>query len=254
MRSVRVLTVAAAAAALLAGCAGEATVGRGQPADRLAATAPGSPTARPAGNGVAALPPDQIVSRARLALSKAATVRIRADVRSAGQPVRMDLRIVGSRGAIGTMTVDGQTFQLLRIGKAAYIKATEAVWRKLGAGAGASLLVGKWVKVSTKDKDFADVITFTDIAAFSKEVFDQGLVGTPASSRVTLRGLDAVKLADPDGNSLYVAAGTGQPYPLRLQSLAPKSDSGTIDFLDFNRPVQLSLPPAGQVVDTTTGR
>lgn len=181
MRSVRVLTVATAAAALLVGCSG---AGSGTSTQAARSTGPAGltssapPTTRPTGNGVATLPPAEIVRRARQAFSHATAVRIRANVRSGGEPLRLDVRVAGSRGGIGTVTMQGLTFQLLRIGKSAYLKATQAVWRKMAAG---------------------------------------------------------------------------QPYPLRLQSFTPKTDSGTIDFLEFDRPVQLTVPPAAQVVDTTTG-
>jgi hypothetical protein len=253
VRSVRVLTVAAAvaSAALLAGCGDGTTTGAAGTTSPAAAPV-SSAAPRPAGNGIAALPAPEVIRQAKQAFTDARTLRVLANLSDGGQPLRLDLHIAGSRGGIGTITTNGATFQLLRIGNEAYIKAAEPAWRKLGAGDGASLLVGKWVKVPTNDKDFADVIAFTDISSLGKMIFDGSDVGVPDVGQVKFRGADAVRLTDPDGGgTIFISAATGPAYPLRLQVLAPKSDAGTIDFLEFNRPFALGRPPAEQVVDTT---
>lgn len=254
MRPVRVLaaTAATATAALLAGCATTANPGAGSPAGSTAAKTP----AKPAGNGVYELRPDLILARARAALQQAGTVRVSARGRQDGSQFALDMRIKGSQGATGRVTSGGLTFTLLRISRTVYMKADAATWQRAGGGHPevATLLAGKWVKIPTNDADFADTAKFTSLAELAN-LFDPGTAGpadevTGTKSRATLRGVDAVRLTD-EGNSLYVAA-VGKPYPLRLQGPpAGTSDLAgfTFDFLEFNRPVPLASPPAGQIVD-----
>lgn len=252
MRPVRVLAAtASAAAALLAGCATTSNSGAGSPAAGGTTTA-----ARPAGNGIAELRPDLILARAKTALRQAGTVRISARGRDGGSSFALDLRIKGNQGATGRVTTGGLTFTLLRISRSVYLKADAAVWQKAAGGQPevARLLAGKWVKIPTGNADFKDIEKFTTLDALAalftphKVSPTDTVAGT--TTRVRLRGVDAVRLTD-EGTSVYVAA-VGRPYPLRLQGPpSGKSDLAgfLFDFQQFGQPVPLANPPADQVID-----
>jgi hypothetical protein len=248
VRTAPALAIAAAAATvLLAGCS------QGTSGHASTSTQPGpgtsAPKPKPAGNGVAALPAAEIVTKAGQALRQAKTVRVSADLVNGTDKIKVDLRISGVKGATGTVSVGSAPFTILRIGATAYLKGDAATWTKAGAGQAAQMLAGKWIKVPTNDKNFAEFVKFTQVATLADLFVAAG--GTADKATTTLRGQAAVKLSDPDGSALYVAT-QGRPYPLRVQQAATASDHGTVDFTDFDRPVTLTPPPADQVIDLST--
>jgi hypothetical protein len=248
VRTAPALTViAAAAAVLLAGCS-QGTSGTGTSTEPGTGTSAAAPK-KPAGNGVADLPAADIVTRAGQALRQADTVRVSADLVSGTDKIKLDLRISGTKGAVGTVSVSAAPFTVLRIGPTAYLKGDAATWTKAGAAEAAQTLAGKWIKVPTNDKDFAEFVKFTQVSTLADLFVTEG--GTADKTATSLRGQAAVKLSDSDGSALYVAT-SGKPYPLRVQQAATATDHGTVDFTDFNRPVTLTPPPADQVIDLST--
>jgi hypothetical protein len=244
VRTRAVLAGAATATVLLAGCGQIDAPG----AAARATTAPAA-TTKPALELVG-LPAKQVVARTSAALKGAGTVHVVGNFVSAGESATLDLKIKGTQGAIGTIKVRGATLTMLRNGSNTYLKSDAAGWTKLGAGAGASLLAGKWVKVSSADPNFAEMADFTRLdklaAMFLEDDFSAAKV-----AKAMFGGKAVVKVSDVSGTMLIAA--TGKPYPLKVVQVATSAsaDAGSLEFSDFGKPVTLTEPPADQVLDTT---
>jgi hypothetical protein len=231
---------AVALLALGAACGGSDSGSSGSPA----------PSPTPTDNGVANLSATEIMSRAQAALKKTPSVHLKGNGVSDGERFAIDLH-VSDRGGRGTISQSGQTIELLRIGTAVYIKANADFWRtQTGNPGAAELLKGKYLKGSTSDPKVASLALLTEIDKFVAQLLSpKGTV--TKGQRKTIRGTEAIGVisAGKDGGTLYVAT-KGQPYPLQITSTA-QAEPGTIDFLDYGKPVKLTPPPPDQVVDTS---
>ena len=239
------------AAVLLSGCGAGSTIsGSGSPATARKSPSPtASPT--PAGNGIDALTPEQVVVKARAAMIAAKSVRVKGNVVDGTEKLTFDMRLqkAGSVAA-GTMTISGQGVELLRLGKIVYMKASAGFWKAQGGtAAAAAMFAGKYVKLPMTGADMQDFAQFTDIGLFAKNVLESSDMGGVTKTKpATVNGVRALGLKDTDG-VLYVAL-DGAPYPIRL-ALTDSVNQG-IDFLDYNKPVTASTPPAAEVLDPAT--
>jgi hypothetical protein len=229
------LLTAVVVAMLATGCGSSSVAGRGSPA----------PSPTPTGNGVADLSAPEILARAKTAFQNADTVRIKGWVLDEGRHLGLDVHIKGSAGGRGTLTIDGQSLEILRIGQTGYLKGDEAFWRgQTGNAEAAKLLKGKYLAFPTTNPEFKDLAGFTDVKAIGGKLADAAKV--KKGSRQPIRGIETVGLieAGPDGSVLYVAL-QGKPYPLR----SVPNEGGAVDYLDYGKPVSLTAPPADQVID-----
>jgi hypothetical protein len=245
VRTLAVLAGAATATVLLAGCGQVDAPGA---AATAATTAPAA-TTKPAAELVS-LPAKDVVAKTSAALEAAGTVRVVGSFVSTGEAATLDLKIKGTQGAVGTIKVRGATLTMLRNGSNTYLKSDAAGWTKLGAGAGASLLAGKWVKVASADPNFAQLADFTRLDKLAAMFLADDLSGAKVA-RATFGGKAVVKLTGTDGT--FLIAATGKPYPLKIVQVptTASADSGSLEFSDFGKPVTLTEPPADQVLDTT---
>lgn len=251
MRPARVAVAAGMALALLGGCS-RTTGGSASPAG--AGAAAGQPD-----TGVAALPPVQILARARAALANASSVHIHGSGRSAGQPLSLDLRIAGKDGATGTMTLptaaDGSTekvrIELIVIGATAYLKGSRLLW--LGLLRDQSIvdkLAGKWVRTSVTTERVKPLLATTDLAELAKELVkpENRLAAGTAKQ---IRGVRTVGVVDQGatGSTVYVAT-QGQPVPVQI--VATGQQESVLDFTEYGEPVELAAPDPADVVDGRT--
>jgi hypothetical protein len=81
----------------------------------------------------------EIPARAKDALGRADSVRIKGGGSSEGEPFALDVRY-GRDGAAGSLTRNGQTIEPLRIGSTLYVKLRAAFWRSVGGDPAAELL------------------------------------------------------------------------------------------------------------------
>nr|WP_079193820.1 hypothetical protein [Streptomyces sp. CB02923] len=203
-------------------------------------------------NGVGKLPADAIQTKAQTAARGAGTVRLSGNLVSQGRTYKLDMRL-GPEGARGELSTKAATFQLLRVGDALYLKADAGFWaREKNANpskndeAAAAKLVGKYVKVPSKDPVYKRFSGFTD-----KDVLLGSLLGLhgklATGDRGTLDGTRTIRIAAAQG-----AGGTldvsleGKPYPLRLRRAG---GAGEVRLTDWGQPVQLQAPADSQIID-----
>ncbi len=212
------LAVLVASAVLLAGCGGSGAKS----------------------NGEAANAPKQVVADALNAALGAKGVRVSGSIVSSGSTLTLDIRIVKGAGGSGEMTQQGLSFQLIRIGDKAYIKGSDAFWKKFGGAGVATLLHDKWLAGPATTGNFASLTALTDISKLFNGAL--GAHGTLKNAgETTYKGQKVVAIQDTTkGGTLYVAA-TGTPYPIAI--VAPNSGkNGAITFGDWNKTVSISAP------------
>jgi hypothetical protein len=204
-------------------------------------------------NGVGKLPPDRIQARTRAAADSTDAVHLSGNVVSSGRTYRLDMRLKADGGS-GSVTSQGVTFGLLRIGKQLYLKADANFWSSAegdGKGDGentgtADKLDGKYVKVPQGDPSYKRFSGFTD-----KNVLLDGLLtlhGTlAADGHHEQSGVRTIRITGGKGSggTLDVSL-EGTPYPLRLERAG---DAGTLTFSDWGKDFALTEPDKGDTVD-----
>jgi hypothetical protein len=243
VRSVRV-AVAATVMLMIAGCGAVDSV-----------TGGAAPSPTPVPNGVADKPPTEMVALARRAFEDANYVRVKGHGDEEGVLYALDMRIKGGTGATGgkgTVTMNHNTAELLRIGTKAYVKGDAAFWSALtGDAAAAELLKGKYLTGSTNDKHLKGIVFYTNLEFFARSMFQ--LEGTlKKGERRTIRGVDAVgvETSGKDAVTLFIAT-TGRPLPLQLTSSGTTPGGSILDFLDYDKQFDLKPPPADLVIDAS---
>ena len=249
MRPFRLLVAVPAAALLATGCTSEVIPGRASPAP-VSPTAPTpAPSPTVADNGVAELPADDIVLRARAALRAATAVRVKGFVADGAQRVSLDLRYSG-RDSGGVVGQRGQVVEFRKVGRFVYVKGDRKFWLANGGEQAARLLTGAWLKASATDKRFGDLTSFTDLAKATADLLPRAGTLTTGSRR-TVAGRPAVRLEDNGltGGAVYVAT-TGKPYPLLIEASDQPTDQNKITFSGYDERRPVPLPPADQVIDS----
>jgi hypothetical protein len=226
------LVALALAATTLAGCQAD-KADSAQPA----ATAPAA--------GVATLSADEILQRAKEALTKAKSYRAKGTFEQNGDKVGFDLKVSGA-DFITSMSFGEAKVELLAVGGAKYMRPNEQFWvMTAGAKQGKNIakVFGKrWVAGADTDQSFAEMFTMGSA--------DELLKPTGALSKgeeKSIGGVAAIGLKDAgDPDSVFYVATTGEPYPLQMTG---KGDNLLV-FSDFGAAVDgLEAPAASEVVD-----
>ncbi|MET9148945.1 MULTISPECIES: hypothetical protein [unclassified Streptomyces] len=209
-------------------------------------------------NGVGKLPADQVQARTKAAATSAGAVHLAGDVVSNGRTYRLDMRLK-SDGGTGSVTSQGVTFGLLRVGAQLYLKADAQFWSnadddgkggKGGThgtnGGAAGKLDGKYVKVPQRDPAYKRFSGFTDKGVLLDSLLT--LHGTlAADGHHEQSGVRTIRITGGDGSggTLDVSL-EGAPYPLRL---ARAGDAGTLTFTEWGKDFPLAEPDADDTVD-----
>jgi hypothetical protein len=225
---IRLVAVVAVATALLSGCG---TSSPWDASDEPALSAP------------------DLVAQAKAAAAGARSVRVQGRLSSGGQLVSIDMHFAGVAGAAGVISMAGRTIELRRCKQDLYLKGSDAFYQSIGVRALPRQLKGKYLKVPATDPEVAGLAYFTDV----KKVVTALLTTSGKvrqGRRVRINGAQALGIVDAGqgGRTLYVAL-DGEPFPLRLSAGSATRASGSIDFLEYNRPFKVAVPAAAGVVD-----
>jgi hypothetical protein len=192
------------------------------------------------GNGEASKSPAQVLAAAKTAASSASSTHVAGNIDSAGTKISLDLSMARGKGAKGSMSTNGSSFDLIRVGDTLYIHGSDAFWRQNGGPLAAQLLHGKWLKASGTSGKFSSLAALTNIGLLLGKVNSTHgkLVN---DGQVTYKGAQAVRIRDTSDNSTFYVAATGKPYPVALVG-GKANQSGTITFGDWNKHVVLTVP------------
>jgi hypothetical protein len=189
-------------------------------------------------NGEATKPAATVFNDVQHAALAAKSVHVAGAITDAGTLLNLDLVLAQGKGK-GTMSESGLSFQIVRIGDAAYIKGSDAFLKQFAGAAAAQLFHDKWLKGSVATGNLKALAPLTDITKLFKGAF--GSHGKLVNEgETTFQGQKAVAIKDSkDGSLLYVAA-SGTPYPLGAKESG--ASKGTITFDHWNDSVSISAP------------
>ncbi|GAA2202264.1 hypothetical protein [Streptomyces bangladeshensis] len=198
-------------------------------------------------NGVGKLPAAKIQAKTRAAADAASAVRLSGTVVTSGRTYRLDMQLKDD-GGTGSVTSQGETFKLLRVGRELYLKAGADFWNHADGSDGATgKLDGKYVKVPQGDPSYKKFSGFTD-----KDVLLEGLLtlhGTLATDghHTDQSGTRTIRVTGDDGSggTLDVSL-QGTPYPLRL---VRAGHAGTLRFSDWGKNFTVEEPAKSETVD-----
>jgi hypothetical protein len=224
-----------ALAALLAGCS---------PPSNSPPVATSAPIVDvPTQNGIASLPPEEIVTRAQAALGKVGSYRMKGEITLNGQVTKIDLQN-GGENVKGTIEVDGQGMEILRIGKDLYLKASERFWKTFTPESVHNmvpLLADKYVKVDATNESFSALTETFDVS----EIVKVGGKVTAATPTI-VNGTPAIGLVSEDERSTLYIATVGEPTPLRIEGTPGQ---GGLNFSDYGKPIEFATPASSEVFD-----
>lgn len=189
-------------------------------------------------NGEAKKTADQVVADAQKAALAASSVHVTGTITDNGRPLKVNLVIVQGKRGKGTLSEQGLTFQLVRIGDVAYIKGSDAFLKQFAGAAAATLFHDRWLKGSAKSGELAALAPLTDADQLFKAALGQhGKLANRGETQY--RGQKAVEIADTtQGGKLYVAA-EGDPYPIALRGSAQQ---GSVAFDQWNAEAKVEAP------------
>ncbi|MFF9807520.1 hypothetical protein ACF1G5_20775 [Streptomyces coeruleorubidus] len=204
-------------------------------------------------NGVGRLPAEQIQAKTRTVAESAGAVRVHGNVVSGERTYALDMRLKDDGGE-GSVTTEGATFRLLRVGEHLFLKADAEFWSH-GAGQGgdgeadaaaASKLGGKFVKVPQGDPSYKKFSGFTDKGVLLDGLLTlHGKLATDGHDEQA--GIRTIRISGDKGSggTLEVSL-EGKPYPLRLERAG---GAGTLTFSAWGQDFTLREPEKNETVD-----
>ena len=206
--------------------------------------APGGANTQPAGNGVAELSAQEILTRSQQALDGASSFQVKGTTKQDGDELSVDL-IVNGDDRQATIVINGQTMEVTEIGGTAYVKLPEMFLSMIAmADPGvAALAKEKYIKIAPNDQRFSEFAAFADLTDNLLKTGDPA--GATKGATRTVNGTPAIGIALA-GATVWVAT-EGEPYPLRME---PSDGATGLDFSNFNSAPKVQEPPAAEVLDT----
>jgi hypothetical protein len=192
-------------------------------------------------NGEASKSPAAILADAKAAATSASAVRISGSIATGSGTITLDLVLVAPDRARGRMTEQGESFDVLRVGKTVYVRGSRAFYTKVAGKQAAALLQGKWLSAPAATGQFASIGEFTDIRAFFTGVLgSHGRITRGAET--TVGGQKVIALVDHSnsGGTLYIAT-TGKPYPTEIAS-PHGGASGAVHFTGWGTSIRIAAP------------
>lgn len=197
-------------------------------------------------NGVAGLAPAEILQRAKAALARAQSFRVRGSVPGRGQRIELDLKVRGAE-VVGAMTWEraGARVDVLRVGGQRYVRPDERflAMTEVGSAGAANVsraLAGRWARVPDGGDEFAELFRVADADAL---LAVGGTLTKGAAKEIAGRKAIGLVERGANGGTLYVAT-DGEPYPVRREG------AGTVAFSDFGATFdELRAPAGAEAVD-----
>jgi hypothetical protein len=197
----------------------------------------------PSGNGVASKSANDILTSATNAIQGAKSVHVSGALNDSGQSIKLDLNILSGKGAKGSMSQNGLSFQLIAAGKYVYINGSPNFWKKFGGAAAATLFQGKWLKAPANSSNFASLSSLTNLQSLAKALLTgHGTLSKGSTS--TVNGQKVIAVTDSSKSSQLYVATTGKPYPIEIAKTG--SAAQHVDFDHYNAAVALA-PPAKSI-------
>ncbi|MER0242668.1 hypothetical protein AAHZ94_11670 [Streptomyces sp. HSW2009] len=212
-------------------------------------------------NELADLTAQQISDKAKDALLKATSLRMKMDQGTGTEGLKMNLALDNKGDCNGTVGDGaGASSEIIKAGNKVWMKPNEKFWQQPDVAGGkdgavaAQLLKGRYIHGTTDNAmlkgnaDMCDLASMQSGMKSSDDSKDKLTKGEPTK----IGGQLVVPLNSPaekDGEkqTMYVAA-TGTPYPVKIV-VEGGSEPGTVEISDYDKPVVTTPPPATEVID-----
>ena len=189
-------------------------------------------------NGEAKKAASQVLADALAAAQGASGVHVSGSIVSGGEPLTLNLALDKGTGGSGTMSESGLSFQLIRVGGKAYIKGSDAFYKKFAGAGVAQLLHGKWLEGSATTGNLAALTSLTDISKlFNGALASHGTLSN--GGETTYKGQKVVAIKDTTKDGILYVAATGTPYPV---AIVGANKSGAIVFDNWGKTVTITAP------------
>ena len=196
-------------------------------------------------NGEAKKTGSQVLADALAAATGASGVHVSGSIVSGGEPLTLDLDLDKGTGGSGTMSEQGLSFQLIRVGGKAYIKGSDAFYKKFAGASVAQLLHGKWLEGSATSGNLAALTSLTDISKlFSGALASHGALSNGGAT--TYKGQKVVAIKDTTKDGILYVAATGPPYPV---AIVGANNTGAIVFDNWGKTVTITAPKGAVDLD-----
>jgi hypothetical protein len=191
------------------------------------------------GNGVASQKPAQILAAAQAAANGARSVHVTGAIKGKHASESFDVELLAGRGARGTVTLSGASFQLIEIDGTFYLQGSPAFYERIGGSAAAKLLEGKWLKAPAAGEKFRPLTRLTDLRSLVASALAEHSDVKAVGAR-TVDGRQVVGVSDLQRHETIYVATSGKPYPIEIAKSG--SGGGRITFDRWDAPVTLSPP------------
>jgi hypothetical protein len=248
-----VLAAGVLAASVLAGCGGRDDAGSSSSSSSASgtSTSASAPSSTPPPTpDLSALSAAELSKRSKTALDAARTFHVEVSVTEKGETFAADISY-GTVGSHGTMTVGGDKVEILTVDNAFYLRAPDRLWRKkFGAEADRALAIvsGKWLKLSTTDKQFAEFAEFGSRDGFVRSMLGDWVTKPRKTGQKTIGGVHCIALTGTDG-TLWINKVDARP--VQLESAKGSSTRGRMTFSDYNTVTEPKAPPTSTTIDIT---
>ncbi|KRV47102.1 hypothetical protein AQ490_10150 [Wenjunlia vitaminophila] len=259
MRIMRGLASATAVCALVVGAAAcgdnsDDSTGRagnlGRPDNPNNPDKPEEPKQEP--NGVEKLTASEIVDKAMDAMEQASAFRVTG---TGDESVAMELALDDSGNCQGTVGKEGAETKLASKDGKIWLKPNGPFWDMFaGADADAAKTVvgDRYLLLSEGQDGYSDIAETCTLSELTESFTSGGddLDATNKGEVSEVNGVPAVEVSyeAPDETGTMWVSTVGKPYPLKIV-LENDSKPGAITFSDYDKPVQVQIPPDDQVLD-----
>lgn len=191
-------------------------------------------------SGLVSQSAESIVAAAIRAAASARSVHMTGSLVRNGRPLALNLDLQQGKGARGTISLAGLSFQFIQVSGAVYIKANRAFLKHFG-NSSVLRLSGRWLRSTPAASRVGSFGGLTDLReVFATLLRSHGVLRKLGTT--TFEGRSAVAIRDTTrGGTLYIAS-TGKPYPLGMRN----PGEGQIRLDRYNEQVKLD-PPSNAV-------
>lgn len=179
-------------------------------------------------NGLSGDSPTQVLNAVKHALASATSATITGKIESSGKQATFNLTTFSNGDFQGTISENGATVKLVRIGNTDYLNASQSFYESEGASAqAAGAIAGKWVYGADSQIGVGNSFTLSSLA----EQITKPSGTVTKGSTGTIDGQPTLALHSPQG-TLWVAT-SGTAYP--IEEIKTGSNGGVVQFTAWNQ-------------------
>ncbi|MEE1938888.1 hypothetical protein V1L54_05580 [Streptomyces sp. TRM 70361] len=198
----------------------------------------------------------EITDKAAEATKALDSVRMTGQIYSGGERLQLDMALAKDGKCTGTISMGEGTAEVLNNGTASYMKGDEAFWQaqskgEAEAGTFVEMLKGRWVKMGGEQGADAGFDSFCDLDKLLEDMDSDTSTKATKGELTEIEGRQAIPLVEEDGKettTVYIANDDAEPYLLRMENEG-SDEPGVMDLTDHNKPVEITEPPASEVLD-----